>query len=331
MTEHRRAEAPVVVVGDLLLDVVVTSRSALRRATDVEGDIRFCQGGSAATAARWLARLGMNTRLITSVGRDPLGENLVAYMQGCNVEVHAARSSRFGTGRMGVFLDQHGERSFIADRRAAIVLAVSAVKPAWLAGAGAIHCPAYSLFGEPLSSATKRAIEIARRSDAWLSIDLSSTSFILAHRAEHLRREIANLRPRLVVATVAEACALIGHERLAELTSLAPIVVVKRGAGGATAFLLADPVQHVDVPTSRLNVPDTTGAGDAFLAGFIRVWLEQGPIESLTLSGLTCAVESGHRAAAQQLVEPRPELPFTVGSVGQSRKWSSRKAPRSPT
>lgn len=315
--EHNRAGAPVVVVGDLLLDVIVSSRSALRRATDVEGEVRFCQGGSAATTARWLARLGLYARLITSVGRDPLGDDLVAYLERCHVEVHAVRSSRLSTGRMGVVLDRHGERSFVADRRSATALAASAVRPAWLAGAGAIHCPAYSLFDEPLRSATRRAIELARKSDAWLSVDLSSTSFILAHHARHLRREIAGLQPRLIVGTVAEARAVLGDERVDQLTALAPIVVVKRGARGATVFLRGEPVQHADVPTTPLDVPDTTGAGDAFLAGFVRAWLEQGSNDLPTLPVLELAVRAGHRAAAQQLLEPRPELPLTVWSASQ--------------
>lgn len=317
--EQNRAAAPVVVVGDLLLDVIVSSRSVLRRATDVEGEIRFCQGGSAATTARWLARLGLYSRLITSVGRDPLGDYLVAYMERCHVEVHVARSSRLSTGRMGVVLDRHGERSFVADRRSATALAASAVKPAWLAGARAIHCPAYSLFDEPLRSATRRAIELARKSGAWLSVDLSSTSFILAHHARYLRSEIVGLQPRLVVGTVAEARAVLGDERVDQLTALAPVAVVKRGAGGATVYLRGDPVRHADVPTTPLDVTDTTGAGDAFLAGFVRAWLEQGPSALPTLPELELAVRSGHRAAAKQLLEARPELPLTLGSAAGIR------------
>ena len=100
----------------------------------------------------------------------------------------------------------------------------------WFRGARALHAPAYCLFGEPLASATRYAVELAKADGALLSIDLASASFIVAHGSHHVRDEVAALEPEVLVGTAAEARALLGHSRVAELTSIAPIVVVKEGA-----------------------------------------------------------------------------------------------------
>jgi len=305
----------VVVIGDLLLDIVIPPRSAPLSAPDVVGEVQFRQGGSASTTARWLARLGMPTSLIASVGRDVLGDALVSYMERCKVRVHAVRPPRLRTGRMVVLLDHKGERSFVADRRAALALSAPEIRRAWFRGARALHAPAYCLFGEPLASATRYAVELAKENGAFLSVDLASASFIVAHGSHHVHDEVAALKPEVLVGTAAEARALLGHSRVAELTSIAPIVVVKKGALGATVLLRSDPVQSFDVPTPPLAVVDTTGAGDAFVAGFLKVWLRRGEGTETPLGVLAAAVRSGHRTAARELVEPRSELPIGASSV----------------
>src|SRR4249920_3909508 len=73
----RSSQARIVVLGDLMLDVVLAPGEPLRSGTDVPGRVSLVQGGSAATTARWLGRLGARTTLIAAVGRDAAGRALV--------------------------------------------------------------------------------------------------------------------------------------------------------------------------------------------------------------------------------------------------------------
>ncbi len=91
---RRRAAASrpaVVVLGDLVLDVVVAPDRALELGSDVTGSVQLRQGGSAATAARWLGRIGARSTLICAVGRDATGRVLVAALTGDGVTVRAVR------------------------------------------------------------------------------------------------------------------------------------------------------------------------------------------------------------------------------------------------
>jgi sugar/nucleoside kinase (ribokinase family) len=62
-------------------------------------------------------------------------------------------------------------------------------------------------------------------------------------------------------------------------------------------------------------VADTTGAGDAFVSGFLRVWLRDGNDAETPLPVLVSAVRAGHRAAARELLEPRLELLMATPST----------------
>ncbi len=81
----------LVVLGDLLLDVVVTPERPVERGTDVPGRISFRRGGSAANVAAAFVRAGGTATLITSLGDDRLGSRLAASLRADGVRVRAVR------------------------------------------------------------------------------------------------------------------------------------------------------------------------------------------------------------------------------------------------
>src|SRR5690349_14966198 len=141
----RTAPPRVLVLGDLVLDVVLQASAPIESGTDVPGRVEIRQGGSAANVARWLARLGARSRLVCAVGRDGAGRSLVAQLQRDDVRVHAVRIAGHRTGRIGVLVAPSGERSFVADRRAATRMEPTDLKPEWFDSIELIHLPAYSL------------------------------------------------------------------------------------------------------------------------------------------------------------------------------------------
>ena len=123
------------VLGDLVVDVVLKPERSLEHGTDVPGRVFFIQGGSAATAARWLGRLGARSFLIAAIGRDAAGRALVEAIRSDGVTPRVVRVAGARTGRIGVLVTPDSERSFVTDRGAALQLQPSDLKPAWFARA----------------------------------------------------------------------------------------------------------------------------------------------------------------------------------------------------
>ena len=291
-----------------MLDVVVIPSRPLERGTDVPGTVSLRQGGSAANTARWLARLGARSTLVTAVGRDPAGRALVDAVRADGATVRLVRVAGRPTGRIGVVVGFGGERSFVADRGAADELRPDDLKPSWFV-ANLIHLPAYSLIGSPLGDAGRRSIELARAEGALVSLDLASAAPLLAKGRRAARRLVDDAAPDLLFSTAGEAEAFLGGYDFSGLLDAAPLAIVKRGAGGATILARGDPAPlRFDVATPAMTATDTTGAGDAFDAGFLVAFLAEPVASRLRPAALRRAALTGHRAAARQLTAGSPEL-----------------------
>src|SRR5262245_49128156 len=284
--------------------------------TDVPGRVEIRQGGSAANVARWLSRLGVRTQLVCAIGRDGAGRSLVAQLRRDDVAVRAIRITGHRTGRIGVLVEPSGERSFVADRRAATRMQPADVKAEWFTDVDLVHLPAYSLLVEPLGSAGVRAIELGRARGAKISVDLASVGPLLAHGRREARDLVARLRPDLILATESEAEALLGRHAPELLLEHASVAVLNRWPRGARVFARVDhgqaepePPLQFDVATTAVPADDTTGAGDAFDAGFIAGWLGALGSGHSGADALHRATMAGHRAAARHLRSPRTELP----------------------
>lgn len=297
------------VLGDLVVDVVLKPERSLEHGTDVPGRVFFIQGGSAATAARWLGRLGARSFLIAAIGRDAAGRALVEAIRGDGVTPRVVRVAGARTGRIGVLVTPDSERSFVTDRGAALQLQPSDLKPAWFARADALHLPLYSLIDEPLSLAGRRGIELARDANAAVSVDLASIGPLLARGRRAARTLIEEVAPDILFATASEAEGLLGRYAVEGLLDLAGIAVVKRGSKGATVLAReGDARLRFEVATEPIAATDTTGAGDAFDAGFLVGWFTARASGRSLPAALQRAALAGHRAAARQLTSSRPEL-----------------------
>jgi sugar/nucleoside kinase (ribokinase family) len=301
-----------------VLDVVMHASAPIESGTDVPGRVEIRQGGSAANVARWLARLGARSQLVCAIGRDGAGRSLVAQLQRDGVTVRAIRVTGHRTGRIGVLVAPSGERSFVADRRAATRMEASDLKPEWFDKLDLIHLPAYSLLVEPLGTAGVRAVELARTRGSRgvrVSVDLASVGPLLAHGRREARELVARVQPDVIFATEPEAEALLGRHAPEGLLADARVAVIKRGSRGARVFARderdasGEAPLRFDIATSAVQAQDTTGAGDAFDAGFIAGWLGALSSGHGGTDALHRATIAGHRAAARHLRSPRSELP----------------------
>lgn len=271
-------------IGDLVDDIIVRLDGPMRTAADTTARIDRRRGGSAANVVVVAARLGHPARFLGQVGDDAVGRVLLESMATSGVEVDRVR--REGrTGTIVVLVDHTGERTMLTDRRACLGLADPDAE--WLRGVDVLHVPCYSLTGPPLRETTETIVGWAHDRRIAVSIDVSSASLLDRLGRNEARALVERLEPAVVFANAEEA------ELLAIDAAMgSAITVVKRGPD---PVLLHRPGHEpIEVPAIALDrVVDTTGAGDAFAAGFLThdAWRDDP----------AAACVAGHRAAADLL------------------------------
>jgi ribokinase len=256
----------ICVLGDAHLDVVVALAGPVARETDTPARISAAPGGQAANVAAWVAALGGRARLVTARAADIAGDLVAAELARRGVEVVGPVLA--GSTGVVVSLSEVGAaRSMLTDRGVGPLLRPEALRPEWLAGCERLHLPGYSLAARPIRDAAVRAAELVPR----LSVDASSVAAINEYGAERLRGLLRRLRPEVVFGTE-EEMALVGDLPGAEL-------VVKLGSRGVRTGgreFAARPARAVD----------STGAGDAFAAGYL-------------VGGVQLGLEAAARAVAR--------------------------------
>jgi sugar/nucleoside kinase (ribokinase family) len=292
-----RGPGVLVTVGDLVEDVIVWPEAPTRYATDNPCVIRRTRGGSAANVAVFASGL-VPARFIGCVGDDPVADLLTSELAGHGVDVRVQRRGR--TGTIVVLVDSDGERTMYPDRAAAADL--SEVPAAWLESAAMIHVPSYCFAAEPAATSVLRLIRHAEQVEIPVSLDASSRGMIEEYGLSRYLDLVAAIRPAVFLANTSEA-------RLLDVTRppfAQAVTVVKDGAGSTTVTVPGNAPQAVPVPAAP-PARDSTGAGDAFAAGFLAALMRgAAPVE---------AARDGHALARSVLFSPGA----TTGQVTKER------------
>jgi len=272
----------IVSIGDLVTDIRIVPEGPLEPDDDSPANITIGGGGQAANFCAWTTAFGEPSRLVTRVGDDDAGHRLVADLEAKGVEVRAVWGAAEPTGTIAVIVDSNGRRTMATQRGASVGLSPDDLDESWFRDARLLHVPAYSLFLEPIASATRAAVRAVREVSGMLSIDLSSAAGLRTYGPARMAYVLARVRPEVVFATESEASTLG-----VPLESLAQVPVVKLGAEGCRVF-----GRTISAPA--VDVIDATGAGDAFAAAFCVAWLRGAePVE---------AAERGVQAASESVV-----------------------------
>ncbi len=275
--EHdgRSSPARVVTLGDAAIDVIVEPARLEVPDDDVPAAIRLEAGGQASNVAAWCSHLGGSAGVISVLGDDPAGRLIREMLASRNVAVMGPP----GTGRSAVIVSlvgPGGRRTMLSDRGASATLTAEDLNPEWFAGARWLHLSGYSLFGPRGPEPAIAAAGLAAAAGARVSVDLSSATLLAGLPRARVRGLVADVRAEVVLGNELEVAAA-GHLRVSEL-------VVKRGAAGCRVIAGGASVDLPGVPPAAVR--DSTGAGDAFAAG----WL---------LGGAPLAMEAARRCVAR--------------------------------
>jgi len=264
----------IATLGDVMLDVIVRLDEPLAPGGDVRAATRAGAGGQAANVAAWAVSLGAEARCIAKRGDDAPGELVAHELAARGVELVGPVVAG-ATGVVVSIVGGDGERSLASDRGVAPSLEPSELDAAWLE-CDVLHLSGYALLREPVSDAALLAATMARERGAHVSVDVAAWTEIRAFGPVRFRELIDVVAPDVLFATEAE------WEMLGGAYLSAPTGVIKRGPRGVT---IVTEDARLDLSPVDGEVVDTTGAGDAFAAGF----LLGGSLEDAARRGLDAA------------------------------------------
>jgi sugar/nucleoside kinase (ribokinase family) len=268
--------ARILTFGDALVDVIVETGRAAVPDDDVPAHIRVGAGGQAANVAAWAVHLGATAGVITALGTDPPGRLVREWLEARRVSVLGPGTT--STGTVVSLVASDGRRTMLSDRSPGPALRGADLAAGWFTGAGWLHLSGYALLGPDDPEAALAAAARAGRAGARVSVDLSAATLVATRGRERVAALLRAVHAELV----------FGNELEFEAAGAldVPVRVVKRGARGCR--VLADG-RAVDVPAVvPTAVRDTTGAGDAFAAG----WLVGGA-EMATAAASLCVALPG--------------------------------------
>ncbi len=280
-------------IGDLVEDVVVWLNTELNIGSDTESIIRRTRGGSAANVAMFAALTGTPSRFIGQVGHDRLGTHLCEVLRDSGVEVQVISDGR--TGSIVVLVQPNGQRSFLTDRGVASHLAH--FDAALMNDVHILHVPTYSLTDEPLASTCAQYIASARSNGSLISVDASSASVLTKYGIQRFQALMQTLQPDVFLCNEDEAATLGLHANNPMIG--AQVTVIKQGPLPVIVVHQDGTSQIHPVPAVD-NIVDTTGAGDAFAAGFLPAYASS--------RNIVAAVSQGHALASRVLQCPGATL-----------------------
>lgn len=276
-----------VVVGDLMLDITAITTTPLAHASDTPANISMQPGGSAANTAAWLAHSGAEVMLVGSIGDDAAGRTLSASLTSLGVQLALTVRTDAPTGVCIVLVGPDGERTMVPDRGANAFLSED-IAPELLQGTH-LHVSGYALLGSDTAEAAARLLTVAREQGATTSVDCASAAPLL-EALESFTTAVTGCD--LLLANEDEARVLAG---LDGMQLLATTVVAKLGADGAE---LSGPAGYAKAPALLVNVRDSTGAGDAFAAGFLPAWAAGADPQTALAAGNALAAQAVSRVGA---------------------------------
>jgi ribokinase len=269
MTDH------ICVIGNIVADFIgapVNRMPNWGELYEIPNNISLNIGGNGAISAVCAARLGLNPFLVGKIGKDPIGEQLLGSLkaEGININ-HIKKVMGSKTSVTLVLVNKDGERMFFHNIGSNAKLTANDVRtlPSKTMSA-LLLCSMFILphFG-PLDAVV--LFKRARRSGIPTFLDVAwdpKGKWDLGELYEHIDFLIPNeveLRNLARTSSIDRAVTRLHKKGVNN-------IIVKRGSSGCAISSADQSLKRIKAP--RVKVVDSTGAGDAFNAGFISEYLK---------------------------------------------------------
>lgn len=266
-------------IGEVLIDFIPQQKGvALKDVVSFER----APGGAPANVAVAVAKYGHEAEMITKLGNDAFGDFLIDQLEQAGVKTDKVlRTLEANTGLAFVSLKADGERDFSFYRKpsADLLFTAEELDKEWFGWGDILHFCSVDLVESPMKHAHKQAISYAKENGGLISFD-PNVRLPLWEKVEDCRTTILEFLPQahLVKVSDEELEFITGINDVEEaiqslFTGVVQAVLYTKGAAGADLYING---QKWSSSGYKVTVQDTTGAGDAFIGGFLFKLLEAG-------------------------------------------------------
>jgi ribokinase len=298
----------IILIGDINADLSFVLPNLPHSGDDVMvEEMRWGSGGSALNMALNFAQLGAQPLVIGRIGRDPAARIALRAAHHAGLDLSGIQEDpSVETGLCGVLVDENGQRSFLSYRGANVHCNANRIDAETLN-----NCDLLCICGHALIEGRQRdtalyAIQAANQRNIPVALDLCLP--LVRHGADVLRELI----PMLWVLSMNEdeARLLLPRQSISQILETlcsqgVAHIAIKRGAQGCSVCRAG---QRLDVLPPGVNVIDTTGAGDAFSAGFAWGLLHQHDLGACATLGNVLGALAATRPGAAEAVPQRSEI-----------------------
>ena len=272
------------------------------------GQPTHAPGGAAANTVRTAARLGVSSKFMGMLGKDPIGDDYIKSFSdyGCDISAFR-RHDEMESGQCLSIITPDKQRTMRTYLGAATELAGAPMGVEDFEGCRTLYIEGYLLFNREL---THTIVRLAKEAGCRIAMDLGSFEVVKASMdmlPAMLRDDVD-----IILANEDEARAYSGSEDLEDslnaLAELCECAVMKLGDEGA--WIKADGEMIVVEPIPSPELVDTTGAGDLWAAGFFY--------------GMSCGLPYEHCGAIGSMLGS--VAVSQVGTMIPDSKWKNLKA-----
>lgn len=233
-------------------------------------DLHCSSGGSAANSMIALSELGSKASYCCLVGNDPKGIGYIREMEKLGIDLATPKVAGATTGTCLILVTPDGERTMNTHLGISSELSSEDINEESLSQSKWLYIEGYPLSTSKGQDAVMYAIDIAKKNGVKIAVSFSDIFIVNCFRNE-LERIVSDAH--LVFANSLEACNFVENDDVYSafdiLSARVPNVAITMGESGALigSSVVGGARYHVESP--KVDVIDTTGAGDMFAGGFL--------------------------------------------------------------